>query len=182
MSGRQPSPISSEADDGDSERSITRRPFMSNTSVSRNRPGFRNQSVSRNRPGFQNRSLSFAPSLDSSSSSSSSSERNGIGRRYDTDSEDEGNNIDTDTTYAGTMINKPPVAAAPPTQTNAYTPVCKAISKISKSNLPTSLFDTSFQKTQDFLINGPQALSTENRTRGLRVRSGGKKTRRHHPV
>uniref|UniRef100_A0A6C0BBF7 Uncharacterized protein n=1 Tax=viral metagenome TaxID=1070528 RepID=A0A6C0BBF7_9ZZZZ len=175
MSVRRPirTPSSSEADDSDSVTAIngptTQRPFISNRSVSRNQP------ISRTR------SLSFAPSLDySSSSSSSSSIRSGIGRRYDSDSEDEDNNIDT--TYAHTMENKPAIAAAPPTQTNAYTPVCTAISKISKSNLPTSLFDTSFQKTQDFLINGPQVLTADNRTRGFRVRSGGKKTRRHHQV
>lgn len=175
MSVRRPirSPSSSEADDSDSVTAVngptTQRPFISNRSVSRNRPGFRN------------RSLSFAPSMDSSSSSSSSSsERSGTGRRYDTDSEDEGN----DTTYAGTMIDKPAgvAAAQPPIQVNAYTSVCKAISKVSKSNLPTSLFDTSFQKTQDFLINGPQALSADNRTRTFRVRGGRKKTRRCHQV
>jgi len=85
-----------------------------------------------------------------------------------------------DTRYATTMIDKPVVSIEPIVKTtNSNDTICREISKqTSKSNLPMSLFDTSFQNTQDFLIKGPQALAKETKSRKLRVRSGGK-TKRH---
>lgn len=85
-----------------------------------------------------------------------------------------------DTKYSTTMIDKPPVSSAPVIKTTSTTDaICREISKqTSKSNLPVSLFDTSFQNTQDFLIKGPQALAKETKSRKLRVRRGGK-TKRH---
>lgn len=119
-------------------------------------------------------------------------------KRYDTDSEIENSdqtssstnssssnesddsNRQIDTRYATTMTAKSAISASPIIpSTNPYNSICKYISMESgniknKSKLPNSLFDTSFQKTQDFLIKGPQALNKETKTRRFRVRSGGK--------
>lgn len=110
----------------------------------------------------------------------------GSRRRDDSDSEssyfsfDESRDRRRDTKYATTMIDKPIISSPPVMRPeNPNDDTCRAISKQSeKSNLPVSLFDTSFQNTQDFLIKGPQALAKETKTRKLRVRSGGK-TKRH---
>lgn len=106
-------------------------------------------------------------------------------RRDDSDSEssyfsfDESRDRRRDTKYATTMIDKPVISSPPVMRSeNPNDATCRAISNQSKSNLPVSLFDTSFQNTQDFLIKGPQALAKETKTRKLRVRSGGKTKRR----
>jgi hypothetical protein len=83
------------------------------------------------------------------------------------------------------IIPPPPLPIPPPPNSEA---LCKVISdktnKIGsnsflKSKLPPSIFNTTsqsdFKKTQEFLIQGPQALSTEIQTRRLRLRSPARK-------
>lgn len=98
--------------------------------------------------------------------------------------ESENSNIQRDTRYATTMIEKSTISTSPIIlPVNPYNSICQDISMESgniknKSKLPLSLFDTSFQKTQDFLIKGPQALNKETKARRFRVRSGGKTKRK----
>lgn len=108
-----------------------------------------------------------------------------VRKHNDSDSEssyssfDESSDRRRDTKYATTMIDKPIISSAPVVKTtNPNDATCREISNQNKSNLPVSLFDTSFQNTQDFLIRGPQVLAKETKTRKLRVRSGGK-TKKH---